>query len=341
MRKTLFGTAFAVIALGAGLYIVRVGPHESVTPITRETVEALPRTVAIIGSGSDLVDYESVHENDIRGVDAFQSRNSTTPKSFQKQPLSAAEERYLSVLYGEEPADDAYKYLHQSAATGDPDGQYFSSELLKYCTVLLKRYEGRDRAEMERELEELQRTDIALYESSVANFDQHYAQYTRCREIGRRDFLSREGNRWYDQAVESRHPVALAKTGADLSMESVAKGNLDEAKALVREALSRSNRQEVIEAASSVASRAMNQHDPVEEAAWAILNCQYNGCEELSQTSRSVCEIRPDAFPCYEGATEWDFLIAQYGEHFDAARARAGQLREAIDNHRWTEVHLK
>ena len=336
MTRLVLGNVLVVVALGAALYAVRMGLEESESPAAREAME----TSAQITEVNDIRENGSTLGTDAGVVEADQP-GGTTPASFQKQPLSAAEARYLSALYGDQPADDAYEYLRRFAISGDPDSQYFLSELLEYCVSLLSRYEGRDRAEMELELRELLRTDVALYESSVASFNQHYTQYERCEGIGRRDWLVREGKRWYDQALGSRHPIALAEAGVDLSVESVARESLDDAKALVREALAQTKRQEVIEAASSIALRAMAQSDPVEEAAWAILSCEYNGCEELSPTSRSACEVRPDAFPCFEGATEWDFLVAQYGEHFDAAKARAEQLKEAIDNQRWAEVHLR
>lgn len=334
MTRLALGSVLVVVALGTALYAVQSGTQKSESPAPREAMES----PAQITDVDDVRQKDSPLQHDTERVEARQPAG-TTPESFRKQPLSVAEAKYLSALYGE-PADDAYEYLREFAVGGDSDSQYFLSELIEYCLSLLNRYEGGDRAEMERELRALLRIDVALYESSVANFNQHYAQYERCERIGRHDFLVSEGKHWYDEAFGSRHPIALAEAGVALFMQSVAGESREYAKALVREALAQSKRQVVIEAASNVALRAMTQPDPVEMAAWAVLYCEYNGCEELSPTSRSACEVHPDAFPCFEGATEWDFLIAQYGEHFDAARARAEQLREAIDNRRWAEVHL-
>lgn len=296
-----------------------------------------PAVAFNIDDKSDESRLEAAHYSQQENIDPHSDSGQTIRQEFE-------------ALMAGDGEIDRFILKHLTAAEkGNIDSAYYVSRAMMVCLVDLQA------TSLTLSLYEIDATDpdeisdlimsvlVGTPEYYRTEAKRHIERAIACQRLGwDSQYHGRQSKVWGEVARDAGHPIALAKKVND-DPESVSPERLEDSRKIVRKLLQKNREREVFLAAGSVVSASTGRDYVFERLSWALLACEYNACDSLSFYYRSGCEVmtyEEGAF-CSQDMTDMDYLFGKYPSQFDAARARAMEIKQAIDNSQWALLGLE
>lgn len=235
------------------------------------------------------------------------------------------------------------------AQEGDADSAEFTAQAMLQCmhdigkiAMTIQHY-GIDAASTEEMEEQIVGQLVGMSDFYLAETRRQVQRFHSCAGLQwSRELLLEEAAKWQAFAVESGQPISVSDWAAFRRNDDVTEEQLATSKALFREALKVSKDYKVFLNASTVTTRSTGNDYLSERLSWALLACEYDGCDSLNAYYRSLCDVREaggDQY-CFEGMTNLDYLTARHPDKIDFARSRAQEIKQAIEEERWELIGL-
>lgn len=290
-------------------------------------------------------------------VEGRASVQENDPASPQRQsrsaPLSYGQQlrfRFDDLMAGNDLIDKFIIRHLELAEAGNADSAIYLSEAMKYCAMEL------NLVSLTSEVYDISTEDPSTIETQImdqlvghpefyrSEARRHIQRAIGCQRLGwDPEYHREEATKWSDFARESGQPVAVAKWAAIKRDELLSDEKLDASKEVIRTVLQESVDFQVLLAASTVASASTGSDYLFDRLSWALAACEFHTCDSLNFYYRGLCEMQSfsGASYCTEDMTDLDYLFARHPDKFDAARAKAQEIKQAILDSRWDLLGLE
>ena len=281
--------------------------------------------------------------------DSVHSRTETTQSPELDQLHTEIRHEFDSLVAGNEEIDAFIRRHLARAESGDAQSAMYVAEAMRYCIMDLNMLELTiqqhqiDAASPDKVKEAIMGYLVGMTSFSRAEALRHIDRGFSCRSLGWDvNYLTEISEYWEDFAYNEGQSLAVARAASLNPAGPVSNSDLEVSKSVMREVLSNSREFRVLTYASTVAAVSLEAEFEFERLSWRLLACEYESCDTLNYYYRGLCDMMGSdgAHICTDGITDIEFLFRRYPEQFDAARARALEIKRAIDSEQWELIGL-
>lgn len=256
----------------------------------------------------------------------------------------------LDALMAGEDQIDSFILRHLEAAeAGNADSAYYLAEAMKYCANELIKipmsvsYITNDPVGPDEISDLIMSSIVGMPDYYRSEALRHIERAIACQRLGwNSDYLIQQASDWDAFAEKAGQSSARARA-AEIHPENVSAERLEESKKTMRAVLKNSRELRDLLYAATVVSASTGSDYKLEILTWALVACEYQSCDSLNYIYRGACEIMAlhGAQICTQDMTDMDYLFRKYPSQFDEARARAAEIKQAIDNGQWSLIGLE